>query len=621
MENIRLVLSKRLGRNISLNDIKKCILSSGIDLKDLEDRLKYNYSMMIPSAWLLKLKNTSRDILLREYVKDTKITDAPASRGVNFPVVAAHGLTYSKPKHTIRLATYNVHYWSDPYQNHNIDNILSTIHELGADILAIQEALMPYNSATDSNKLSLMGYEDEIQSIPETHSVAIKIRSIHSTDPSLDSPTTGWNRENLIDDFKNIGFHRVASSAASTTHAGPNTFFGNAVLSSGHREFDMEKSMGLTLPAYGQGRSATIVFFSEIKIEGTKHKGILVVSVHLDVFDESGGARKMQLAALINSLNNIENSDLDRPPGGGIPIIVMGDFNALKKEDYIESEIQWLRDNNQRSPLEFETIKQMEVAGFKDVFHTQNPCALKSTTWAARRVDYIFTRGVPDDSIFATYVHYSDASDHIPIMVDIKIDTSFPKGIMAMLETNIVSASDAFTDEAYTAGTFSIWYKEHDLARENYSEWDWYKHMIVQIIPNTFDPDKINLKSLGRNEFGSLETFIGDSTIHLCFSYNKDRTYVIKFSSDKIVLTKIQRDQPARKYTLFTQSPLGTWIPSTILNSGKLDDDMTDMGLDPTLLLGLKEKLVYAILHSRPGLYTTNDIISLVKDMTTGLRS
>ena len=397
MESLREELSQRTKRNISDKKLLGCM--NGLkNIKDvLEERLKFNYSLMIPNAWIHHNKNTPRESLIDEYLREIE-----ASRFAN----RALGL---KSKNTIRLATYNIHYWTDSFQTPNVNDLLTMIGALDIDILALQEALMPYNSATQNSRLNFMGYMDPIQHIPETSIDEISktgiSKSIHTTD--------GWNHENIIDDIGKAGFEYIAASAASTTHSLKGTFFGNAIVSTKNAPMT-PGALGFTLPPYGQGRSATVTFHPEVYIADAKKKGIFVVSVHLDVFDDSGAARLLQIRHLISQLNILENENENI----GVPFVLMGDMNSLKKEDYTEWELSWLKNNNKGIPLEFDTIKEIEKAGFTDVFDVQNRCGLKSSTWSARRIDYIFTKGIPPSSIFSTYAYYSHASDHIPLIVD-----------------------------------------------------------------------------------------------------------------------------------------------------------------------------------------------------------
>lgn len=398
MESLAIELSRRTKKYVSVDLIEKCIR----DKEYIEKRLESNYSLMLPISWSLKEKDMSAEDLINAYIKDIHLSKF------------ANAALKDKSANCIRFATYNIHYWTNSYQTSNVKYILYVLKKLGADIVALQEALMPYNTATNDTRLSLLGSLDQHQPIPETNidDIPLKNRSVHSSD--------NWEYENILTDISDIGFKYIASSAASTAHASSRTFFGNAIIS--NRQ--IKTAAGLTLPPYGQGRSATICLFPDVKIKNARTKGIIAVSVHLDAFDYSGMARRIQLKHLISYLNPKQLKSLS--PGFKItndtPIIIMGDFNSLKREDYIESEWDWLNDNNQGFNLDDETIKLIEDAGYEDVFHVQNPCCLKSSTWSSRRIDYIFIKGIPKESILHTYAYYSDDSDHIPLIVDIEID-------------------------------------------------------------------------------------------------------------------------------------------------------------------------------------------------------
>jgi len=405
MERFRDELEKRVKHNISYDTFVKCMKGTDISpeiIKEIiEERLKFNYSIMIPLAWNLKLKDTPRDVLLNEYIKDMDLSSFSNS-----------WILEPKKEGSVRLATYNIHYWTDVFQSPNVQNILNVIKNIDADILALQEALMPYGTENKSSELSLLGHKDKIQYIPDTFVEDIpytdRARSIYTTDR--------WHHKNIIDDIHTMGgFYHIASSVASTTHARDGTLFGNVLLSI--KNLPMKSAIGLTLTPYIQGRSATIVFYPKIKVVNSDQNGLIVVSVHLDVFDGTGKTRLSQIRELISYLETDISENIRN-----VPIIIMGDMNSVKKEDYVQHEIDWLINNNQGFALEFDTIAFMEKSGFKDVFDVQNRCAIKSSTWSARRIDYIFTKGIPDTSILSTYVYYSDASDHIPLVVDIKME-------------------------------------------------------------------------------------------------------------------------------------------------------------------------------------------------------
>jgi endonuclease/exonuclease/phosphatase family metal-dependent hydrolase len=129
----------------------------------------------------------------------------------------------------------------------------------------------------------------------------------------------------------------------------------------------------------------------------------------LDVFDDSGETRLKEIDEVIAYLD--QNAT-------GVPTIVMGDFNSLKKDDYLDKEIEWLSLNNQNYPLDFQVVDRMESAGFHEVF---GKGMFKYSVWSARRIDFIFIRNIDLSRIVSTGVMYTPASDHLPIFVDLNM--------------------------------------------------------------------------------------------------------------------------------------------------------------------------------------------------------
>ena len=47
----------------------------------------------------------------------------------------------NKKKGNLRLATYNIHYWTDVWENNTLDKILKDIKYINADIICLQEVI------------------------------------------------------------------------------------------------------------------------------------------------------------------------------------------------------------------------------------------------------------------------------------------------------------------------------------------------------------------------------------------------------------------------------------------------------------------------------------------------
>jgi endonuclease/exonuclease/phosphatase family metal-dependent hydrolase len=379
MENIDSIIDVIYDRTFVPKDvIRKCIPSDPKEIECIAEFLKKNYALVKPRAW--DLKYTNGMVLMENYIKDIKNME---SIPMNLP---------EKIEGVFRFATYNVHFWLPPAgMENNIDSVLKFMRDSSVNVVALQEAILPIPPIMEDIPIDLLGYNITIQPIDPV---------IPSTIKGYIVSTDGWWKDGLYDVIRKNGYDYISQVGASTTHSGSGSYFGNAILSN----LPITKSQGLTLSAYGQGRGAAISYY-----RGLVGPGLVVISVHLDVFDESGNVRLEQIKELMDHL------DKHHP---NIPTIIMGDLNAMKYEDYTDKERAWLENNNQGNPLDFKVIKAIEDRGYVDVFDTKS---IKFSTWTARRVDYIFIKGIPLENIMGTYVHYSLDSDHLPLIVDIKV--------------------------------------------------------------------------------------------------------------------------------------------------------------------------------------------------------
>ena len=288
-------------------------------------------------------------------------------------------LNYSIPKkprgNNIRLMTFNIHFWTKPDScESNYENILDVVGELNPDIIGMQEVLIPSPS---------------------------------SPNPGDISDRRGNIIKGAFNKFINLRKNGYTNYlvGASKAQCGEHTDFGNAILVKKTINKNVGDVSALKLKSPEEDRCA---IFMEYVLDKTK---IIIVVLHLDVYDTTGKLRKHQVQRILNLL-----------PSDDTPVIIMGDFNCLREQDYDDEkgQIEWLEDNSQGFP-DFETIKIIEDAGFNDAF-VQNKTPINYTVWTGRRVDYVFTRNTSTIlSIENTFVYYSSVSDHLPLIVDFKI--------------------------------------------------------------------------------------------------------------------------------------------------------------------------------------------------------
>ncbi len=169
--------------------------------------------------------------------------------------------------------------------------------------------------------------------------------------------------------------------------------FGNLLAS----KLPLIQTETLYIPDKVERRSAIIS-----KIVLPDQQEILLVVTHLDAYDKTGETRRKQIQMIMNKIGKCK-----------IPIIIMGDFNCLRRDDYIDEEREWIGVNSPGG-LDYETVDLIESRGFKDLFGN-----LKYSVWSGRRVDYVFVKNF-NRTIEGTYLYYDDISDHISLIVDFR---------------------------------------------------------------------------------------------------------------------------------------------------------------------------------------------------------
>lgn len=269
-------------------------------------------------------------------------------------------------------------------------------------------------SAQDANKL-----------IPskEAHSIRIATYNVHNW-KDVDGQET---LSSILDLVENFGADVVAMQEVTldtTAKAALNMFnsknalheafceadlwpgapFGNLLLS----KYPLNNKKDIQLIKNNEGRCAII---SDIT---TPLGDINITTTHLDVFDRTGSVRLKQINTLGPELNKIWESGIYSAQ------ILMGDMNALKKNEIGEVWLKRIIAANKARGVTttFKEIPLLESYGLVDSFEHMNSAPPALTTWAGRRVDYIFLR--KNSSLIARgcYVYHSSASDHLAILCD-----------------------------------------------------------------------------------------------------------------------------------------------------------------------------------------------------------
>ena len=150
-----------------------------------------------------------------------------------------------------------------------------------------------------------------------------------------------------------------------------------------------------------------------------------IINVHLEVRSEKD--RRENIKRLLSEIKFPEKT------------IIMGDFNSYKREDYIPDNLTILKEIKKDYGLDFETIKLLEDAGWVDVYQQKayelgvklTDIVPVNTSDKGGRIDFIFLHRDSKFLVNNTYVYYTDVSDHIPVIVDLKLDPDYhsPVGV------------------------------------------------------------------------------------------------------------------------------------------------------------------------------------------------
>ncbi len=263
---------------------------------------------------------------------------------------------------TVRIATYNVHSWTDPFGNSNLEAIMQVIRSINADIIVLEEVL------DVTNKLKIF--------------------------------------------FNDLGY--TYQKFCLATHMGY-VPFGNMILSKYPSNFS-EKIFEIDKKAYGREKRCYI----EASIELPNKNIITVYGTHLDVFDATEAVRLAQINEIIPLASSKPNSLITGDFNAVRKKDYLYEINGKTVWDLLD------KDNKERNQPKtvFTTptavFDALEQAGFVDSFAQASLKAPKFTVWSGTMVDFILLKNwnLP---VKGSYVYYNAASDHIPVIMDIQL--------------------------------------------------------------------------------------------------------------------------------------------------------------------------------------------------------
>ncbi|MCX5925631.1 MAG: ankyrin repeat domain-containing protein [Candidatus Dependentiae bacterium] len=294
-----------------------------------------------------------------------------------------------------RVATYNVHQWEGPKGASNYQGIFDTIKAINADVLVLQEVVFS-------------------------------------------------KRNNCATDFKNLGYeHQVSMDTGNGLH--------NMIVS----KYPFQDQRTTVYKVDLESRDLEKRNFINTRVRLPDGNMISVYGTHLDVHDESGKKREEEVKELLAAVRADESKN----------ILLAADWNAVRRKDYlyrvrpqvepqsapaasVEGNLVWdlLEANFKLRSWGLEAVPTsaldaIESSKFNDSFTQARLSAQERaklfglashdvsadptyTVWTGTVVDFIFCAPTWQLPIAGSYVYYSSASDHMPVVMDIELQPS-----------------------------------------------------------------------------------------------------------------------------------------------------------------------------------------------------
>jgi len=280
-----------------------------------------------------------------------------------------------------RLATYNVHYFTDVWERAaTYDQILNDIEAINADIIILEEVIIGGNvKINDTLHVDVSKIYDDLSKIgyPKT----VICNSVPSWYNAMYGNLLAVNNS-LI---KKCGEDLICKKYDETIYTFP------------------KSTEVTTVSGTVQGTTETRCYvYMKVPYRSSK---LHIYGTHSDVASED--TRLKQIAYIVDQIkrNHTEKNDIS---------FILGDLNTIDRNQYATNpEIL----NNLFLKNSGKITKFLKEQGFFDLFEPNPP---EMSTWNNTRVDFIFCNKHLTN--YTKNVYYTKASDHLPIFITLKSD-------------------------------------------------------------------------------------------------------------------------------------------------------------------------------------------------------
>lgn len=295
----------------------------------------------------------------------------------------------------MKIATFNIHGWRTANGQPNFSLLTSTLTNINADIIGLNEVFYPYGSNGDKAAIN-----------PQLADASITTPALELLAAELDmhfvfGPCMRWPAQNEM----------------------PPNAYGNAILSrwpivasaAHHLTPKEEKQQQVLIDSEQRG-------LLEGRILLPNNETFTLYVTHLDHKDEA--ARLVQL----RTLRTWTSRDRNRPH------LLMGDFNSIsmwdfaERQDFYEALAKHEKGKNLVNGEEGpKVVAQVEKAGYTDTFTRFGEPGGQSYLKAEQplRIDYVFASKPLVESVQSCEIWHEpagqEASDHRPVVVEVAL--------------------------------------------------------------------------------------------------------------------------------------------------------------------------------------------------------
>lgn len=359
--------------------------------------------MKTQSKWLKQTNTLNKAIKskrieqLKKAISDAEQQGMPANNMSLFLAKKQLFLSYVKKNKSaypiskkkdgeFRIATYNIHYFTDVYENKSTyNNIINDIKHLNSDIIGLQEFVLGNNIKINKNvKVDTRHFFDDINKLGYKKTVVCN--SVPAWYASI------YGNILLIKDTycQDIECERNNSPLEESIYTFKNAE--KTTICSGNQK----------------GRKETRCYIKIIVNIFNKH--IVIYNTHLDVASEK--ERLAQIKHIISDSKQYNKSNFI--------VFITGDLNTFdhNQENTKDKHMCWktnkfLKDNGK-------VIAELKKHKFYDTHYTFNKKYPENmTTWNNTRVDFIFcNKSIKKTNLIIRPEYlYTDSSDHIPVVI------------------------------------------------------------------------------------------------------------------------------------------------------------------------------------------------------------